>query len=68
MSMVGAVTPYLQWMRSAAAQCEEAATRATPPRPRTKGLRDDVPPPAIPANRVRLAMLILPTCSGRTRL
>ena len=29
MSMVAAVTPYLRWMRTAAVQCEEAATRAT---------------------------------------
>ena len=66
MSMVAAVTPYLQWMRTAAVQCEEAATRATAAAAAYEtAFAMTVPPPAIVANRVRLATLIATNCLGQ---
>ncbi|MGO9154039.1 PPE family protein [Mycobacterium sp.] len=65
-SMVAAVTPYLQWMRTAAAKCEEAATRATDAAAAYEtAFAMTVPPPAIVANRVRLATLIATNFLGQ---
>jgi PPE-repeat protein len=66
MSMVAAVAPYLQWMRTAAVQCEEAATRATAAAAAYEtAFAMTVPPPAIVANRVRLATLIATNFLGQ---
>jgi PPE-repeat protein len=66
MSLVAAVTPYLQWMKTAAVQCEEAGTRATAAAAAYQtALAMTVPPPAIVANRVRLATLIAANCLGQ---
>ena len=66
MSMVGAVTPYLQWMRTAAAQCEEAATQATAAAAAYEtAFAMTVPPPAIEANRVQLATLVATNLLGQ---
>ena len=66
MSMVAAVTPYLQWMRTAAVQCEEAATGATAAAAAYEtAFAMTVPPPAIVANRVRLATLIATNFLGQ---
>jgi PPE-repeat protein len=66
MSMVAAVTPYLQWMRTTAAQCEEAATRATAAAAAYEtAFAMTVAPPAIAANRIRLATLIATNFLGQ---
>ena len=66
MSMVAAVAPYLRWMRTAAVQCEEAATRATAAATAYEtAFAMTVPPPAILANRVRLATLIATNSLGQ---
>jgi len=66
MSMVAAVAPYLRWMRTAAVQCEEAATRATAAVTAYEtAFAMTVPPPAILANRVRLATLIATNFLGQ---
>ena len=66
MSLVAAVTPYLQWMRIVAVQCEEAGTRATAAAAAYEtAFAMTVPPPAIVANRVRLATLIATNCLGQ---
>jgi PPE-repeat protein len=66
MAMVAAVTPYLQWMRTAAVQCEEAATQATAAASAYEtAFAMTVPPPAIVANRVRLATLIATNLLGQ---
>jgi PPE-repeat protein len=66
MSMVAAVAPYLRWMRTAAVQCEEAATRTTAAATAYEtAFAMTVPPPAILANRVRLATLIATNSLGQ---
>ena len=66
MSMVAAVTPYLQWMRTAAAQCEEAAARATAAAAAYEtAFAMTVPPPMVVANRIRLATLIATNLLGQ---
>jgi PPE-repeat protein len=66
MSMVAAVAPYLRWTRTAAVQCEEAATRATAAAAAYEtAFGMTVPPPAILANRVRLATLIATNSLGQ---
>jgi PPE-repeat protein len=66
MSMVAAVGPYLQWMRTAAVQCEEAASRATAAAAAYEmAFAMMVPPPAIVTNRVRLATLIATNFLGQ---
>ena len=66
MSMVAAVAPYLRWMRTAAVQCEEAATRATAAATAYEtAFAMTVPPAAILANRVRLATLIATNSLGQ---
>ena len=58
-SVVAAVTPYLTWMRSTAAHCEEAANHAIAAAGAYEAaFAMTVPPPMITANRVHLAMLI----------
>ena len=66
MSMVAAVAPYLRWMRTAAGQCEEAATRAIAAATAYEtAFAMTVPPAAILANRVRLATLIATNSLGQ---
>jgi PPE-repeat protein len=66
MSMLAAITPYLQWMRTAAAQCEEAATRATAAAAAYEtAFAMTVPPPTVVANRIRLATLIATNSLGQ---
>jgi PPE-repeat protein len=66
MSMLAAVTPDLQWMRTAAAQCEEAATRATAAAAAYEtAFAMTVPPPTVVANRIRLATLIATNFLGQ---
>jgi PPE-repeat protein len=66
MSMLAAVTPYLQWMWTAAAQCEEAATRATAAAAAYEtAFAMTVPPPTVVANRIRLATLIATNFLGQ---
>jgi hypothetical protein len=58
-SVVAAVTPYLTWMRSTAAHCEEAANHAIAAAGAYEtAFAMTVSPPLITANRVQLAMLI----------
>ena len=58
-SVVAAVTPYLTWMRSTAAHCEEAASHAIAAAGAYEtAFAMTVPPPMITANRVQLATLI----------
>jgi PPE-repeat protein len=65
-SMVGAVAPYLQWMRTAATQCEEAASQATAAAAAYEtAFAMTVPPPAIAANRVQLATLVATNLLGQ---
>ena len=65
-SMVSAVAPYLQWTRTVAVQCGEAATRAIAAAAAyEKAFAMTVPPPAIVANRVRLATLIATNFLGQ---
>jgi PPE-repeat protein len=65
-SMVAAVAPYLQWMKTVAVQCEQAATRATAAAAAYEtAFAMTVPPPAIVANRVRLATLIATNSLGQ---
>ena len=64
--MVAAVAPYLQWMRTAAAQCEDAATQATAAAAAYEtAFAMTVPPPAIEANRVQLATLVATNMLGQ---
>ena len=65
-SMVGAVSALLQWMRTAAAQCEDAATQATAAAAAYEtAFAMTVPPPAIEANRVQLATLVATNLLGQ---
>jgi len=65
-SMVGAVAPYLQWIRTAAAQCEDAATQATAAAAAYEtAFAMTVPPPAIEANRVQLVTLVATNLLGQ---
>ncbi|OMC57078.1 hypothetical protein A5747_04590 [Mycobacterium sp. IS-836] len=58
MSMVVAITPYLMWMRAAAARCEEAARQATVAAAAYEtAFVMTVPPPMVVANRIQLATL-----------
>src|ERR1700744_2488393 len=55
-AMVGAVSPYLLWMQSTAAQAAEAAGQATAAaRAYETAFAAHVPPTAVSANRSRLA-------------
>jgi PPE-repeat protein len=57
-SVVAAVTPYLAWMRSTAAHCEEAASHAVAAAGAYEtAFAMTIPPSAIAANRAQLAAL-----------
>jgi PPE-repeat protein len=59
MAMEAAVTPYLVWLRTTAAQCEEAATQAAAAAAAYESAYAmTVPPPLVATNRVQLATLI----------
>jgi PPE-repeat protein len=65
-SMVAAVTPYLMWMSTTAAQCYEAAGRAAAAASAHEtAFAMTVPPPLIAANRVQLATLIATNLFGQ---
>jgi PPE-repeat protein len=66
MSMLAAVTPYVVWLRSTAAQCEEAATNATAAAGAYEmAFAMTVPPPMVAANRARLLTLIATNIFGQ---
>jgi PPE-repeat protein len=65
-SMVAAVTPYLIWMSTTAAQCDEAAGRAAAAASAHEtAFAMTVPPPLIAANRVQLVTLIATNLFGQ---
>jgi PPE-repeat protein len=66
MSMQAAVAPYLVWLRTTAAQCEEAATQATAAAAAYESAYAmTVPPPLVATNRVLLATLIATNLFGQ---
>ena len=66
MSMQAAVTPYLVWLRTTAAQCEEAATQATAAAAAYESAYAmTVAPPLVATNRVQLATLIATNVFGQ---
>jgi PPE-repeat protein len=66
MSMLAAVTPYVVWLRGTAAQCEEAATKATAAAGAYEmAFAMTVPPPMVGANRARLLTLIATNIFGQ---
>ena len=66
MSMTAAVVPYLVWMRTTAARCDEAAGQAAAAAAAYETAHAmTVPPPLIVANRVRLATLIASNLLGQ---
>ena len=59
MTMVSAVTPYMTWLSSVAAQAEEAASQGRAAAAAFEAaFAMTVPPPVIAANRVLLANLV----------
>src|ERR1700761_7894760 len=59
MAMTAAVLPYAGWVRTTAARCEDAATKATAAANAYEtAYAMTVPPPLIVANRTRLAALV----------
>src|SRR5271168_624284 len=66
MSMQAAVAPYLVWLRTTAAQCEEAATQATAAASAYEAAYAmTVPPPLVLTNRVQLATLVATNVFGQ---
>jgi PPE family/PPE-SVP subfamily C-terminal region len=66
MAMQAAVSPYVVWLRTTAAQCEEAATRATTAAAAYESAYAmTVPPPLVATNRVQLAALIATNVFGQ---
>jgi PPE-repeat protein len=66
MSMQAAVAPYLVWLRTTAAQCEEAAAQATAAAAAYESAYAmTVPPPLVATNRVQLATLIATNLFGQ---
>lgn len=66
MAMVGAVTPFLSWMRATAAQCQQASSQATAAASAFEAAFGmTVPPPVVVANRVLLAGLIATNILGQ---
>ncbi len=66
MAMAAAVLPYVAWVRTTAAQCEDAATKAAAAAAAYEtAYAMTVPPPLIAANRVRLAALIAGNLIGQ---
>jgi PPE-repeat protein len=65
-SMEAAVTPYLVWLRTTAAQCEEVADQASAAAAAYESAYAmTVPPPLVVANRVQLATLIATNVFGQ---
>ncbi|OBH77709.1 hypothetical protein A5682_22635 [Mycobacterium mantenii] len=65
-SMVAAITPYLEWMRTTGAQAEEAATKARAAAfAYETAFAETVPPPVVTANRVLLANLVATNILGQ---
>ncbi|MEB3982465.1 PPE family protein [Mycobacterium sp. 663a-19] len=65
-SMAAAVAPYLMWMRATATQCEAAASQAAAAAATYETAHAmTVPPPAVAANRVRLAALVATNILGQ---
>ncbi len=65
-AMVAAITPYVAWMRSTAAQAEQTAGQArSAAAAYDTALAAVVPPPQIAANRVQLASLISTNVLGQ---
>jgi PPE-repeat protein len=66
MAMTAAVLPYVEWVRTTAAQCEDAATKATAAANAYEtAYAMTVPPALILANRVRLTALIAGNLIGQ---
>ena len=66
MAMQAAVAPYLVWLRTTAAQCEQAATQATAAAAAYESAYAmTVPPPLIATNRVQLATLLATNVFGQ---
>ena len=66
MAMMAAVLPYVGWVRTTAAQCEDAATKATAAATAYEtAYAMTVPPSLIAANRVRHAALIASNLIGQ---
>lgn len=65
-SMVAAITPYLEWMRTAGAQAEETANQArTAAFAYETAFAETVPPPVVTANRTQLAALVATNILGQ---
>ncbi|MDM4139370.1 MULTISPECIES: PPE domain-containing protein [Mycobacterium] len=65
-SMVAAITPYLEWMRTTGAQAEEAANQArTAAFAYETAFAETVPPPVVTANRTLLATLVATNVLGQ---
>lgn len=65
-SMVAAITPYLEWMRTTGAQAEETATKARAAAfAYETAFAETVPPPVVTANRTLLATLVATNILGQ---
>jgi PPE-repeat protein len=65
-SMVAAITPYLEWMRTSGAQAEETANQArTAAFAYETAFAETVPPPVVTANRAQLAALVATNVLGQ---
>lgn len=65
-AMVAAITPYLEWMRTAGAQAEETANQArTAAFAYETAFAETVPPPVVTANRTQLATLVATNVLGQ---
>jgi PPE-repeat protein len=65
-SMVAAITPYLEWMRTTGAQAEETANKARAAAfAYETAFAETVPPPVVTANRTLLATLVATNILGQ---
>lgn len=65
-SMVAAITPYLEWMRTTGAQAEETANQARVAAfAYETAFAETVPPPVVTANRTQLAALVATNVLGQ---
>ncbi|OMC23356.1 PPE family protein, SVP subgroup [Mycobacterium colombiense] len=65
-SMVAAITPYLEWMRTTGAQAEETANQARVAAfAYETAFAETVPPPVVTANRTQLAALVATNILGQ---
>lgn len=65
-SMVAAITPYLEWMRTTGAQAEESANKARAAAfAYETAFAQTVPPPVVAANRTLLATLVATNVLGQ---